>query len=124
MIVGIGIDITEIDRIAKGWGRFGDRFARRILHPHEVVRMPAANPVAFLAGRFAVKEAAVKALGTGFSDGIGPRDIEVGVAPAGAPQLVLHGKAAARMEVLGATRTHVSLTHGRDTAAAVVILES
>lgn len=124
MIVGIGIDITEIDRIAKGWGRFGDRFARRILHPQELARMPVANPVAFLAGRFAVKEAAVKALGTGFSGGIRPRDIEVGPAPGGAPQLILHGKAAARMETLGATRAHVSLTHGRDTAAAVVVLES
>lgn len=124
MIVGIGIDIVELDRIAAAWERFGERFARRILHPDEVKRLPHNAPVAFLAGRFAVKEAAVKALGTGFSAGIGPRDIEVRPLPGGAPGIAMHGAAALRLQTLGAKGLHVSLTHGRDTAAAVVVLEA
>lgn len=122
MIVGLGIDIAEISRIAKAWERHGQRFAARVLHPAELACLPP-SPVAFLAARFAAKEAAVKALGTGFSQGIGPRDIEVRPLPTGQPQLVLHGKAATRLATLGATAAHVSLTHGRDTAAAVVVLE-
>lgn len=122
MIVGLGIDIAELPRIARAWERHGKRFAERVLHPAELARLPDA-PVAFLAARFAAKEAAVKALGTGFTGGIGPKDIEVRPLPTGQPMLVLHAGAAARLAELGATTAHVSLTHGRDTAAAVVILE-
>ncbi|MFI3270880.1 MAG: holo-[acyl-carrier-protein] synthase [Pseudomonadota bacterium] len=130
MIIGLGIDITELERIEKAWARHGERFAKRILHADELARMPQSAPlnkaqVNFLAARFAAKEAAVKALGTGFSQGIGPCDIEVYSLPTGQPMLKFHGAAAERLAELGvlAEKTHVSLTHGRDTAAAVVILE-
>ena len=124
MIIGIGLDIVELDRIDRAWQRHGQRFAQRILCPAELERLPPRTPVAFLAARFAAKEAAVKALGTGFSNGIGPHDIEVRSLPSGQPCIQRHGKAAQRLGEMGATRALISLTHGRDTAAAVVILES
>jgi holo-[acyl-carrier protein] synthase len=122
MIRGIGLDIVEIARIERIWNRFGRRFAARILHPNELEMLPDL-PIAFLAGRFAVKEAAAKALGTGFDRGIGPLEIETARAASGRPVLCLHGNAAARLKELCAAHCHVSITHGRDTAAAVVVLE-
>lgn len=129
MITGLGIDITELERIKKAWLRHGQHFAKRILHENELISLAEkANQTAqvnFLAARFAAKEAAVKALGTGFSQGIGPRDIEVYSLPTGQPAIRFHGAAATRLTELGvpADGAHVSLTHGRDTAAAVVVLE-
>lgn len=153
MIIGMGIDITELDRIERAWQKHELRFAKRILHPTELERLASyttehgaksesscrsltekheegsslcqkKSPMtAFLAARFAAKEAAVKALGTGFSEGIGPCDIEVYSLPSGQPMLRFHGSAAQKMEALEAAHAHISLTHGRDTAAAVVIIE-
>lgn len=129
MIIGLGIDITELDRIKKTWLRHGERFAKRILHEQELLALSQKTSqnaqVNFLAARFAVKEAAVKALGTGFSHGIGPCTIEVYSMPTGQPMIRFHGAAALRLATLGvsAENTHVSLTHGRDTAAAVVVLQ-
>ena len=80
-------------------------------------------PDAGLAARFAAKEAAVKALGTGFSSGIGWRDVEVG-SENGRPSLTLHGRAAELASEMGVTGIHVSLTHEREYASAVVVLES
>jgi holo-[acyl-carrier protein] synthase len=82
-----------------------------------------AHPVRFLAARFAAKEAASKALGTGFSAGVTLSSIEVEGGERGKPLLKLHGQAKIRADELGVTRYHVSLTHGRDVAAAVVVLE-
>lgn len=123
MIVGLGIDTTELDRIEKSYMRHKERFVDRILHPNEASALPK-HPVPYLAARFAVKEAAVKALGTGFTQGIQFQDIEVQSEPSGKPVLQLHNRAAEIANSLGATRYHVSLTHGRDIASAVVILES
>lgn len=123
VIVGLGIDTTELDRIQKSFERHGDRFTSKILHPNEQAALPK-HPVAYIAARFAAKEAAVKALGTGFTQGIQFQDIEIQSEPSGKPTLVLHNKAAEVADALSATRYHVSLTHGRDTASAVVILES
>jgi holo-[acyl-carrier protein] synthase len=123
VIVGLGIDTTELDRIEKALTRHGDRFTSRILHPNELAKLPK-HPVAYLAARFAAKEAAVKALGTGFTQGIQFQDIEINSESSGKPVLVLHNKAAEVADTLSATNYHVSLTHGRDTASAVVILES
>lgn len=122
MILGLGIDITEISRVTRLWLKYGERFARRVLHPEEItaLRPPEAQ---FLASRFAAKEAAVKALGTGFSKDILPRDIAVATLPSGQPELRLHNAAKRRFTELGASRAHVSLTHGKETVAAVVILE-
>ena len=123
MIVGLGIDTTELDRIEKSYMRHKERFVNRILHPNEANALPK-NPVPYLAARFAVKEAAVKALGTGFTQGIQFQDIEVQSEPSGKPVLQLHNRAAEIADSLGASRYHISLTHGRDIASAVVILES
>lgn len=84
---------------------------------------PSPRTVAWVAARFAAKEATVKALGTGFSEGITPCEIEVRSTPSGKPELVLHGNAAKKAECLGVRTFHLTLTHTRDNAAAVVILE-
>ncbi|MFV0422129.1 holo-[acyl-carrier-protein] synthase [Oleidesulfovibrio sp.] len=123
MIVGTGIDLTELDRIRKALERHPERFAKRILHDNELESLQPVTP-ARLAARFAAKEAAVKALGTGFTMGISFKDLEVYNEANGKPALRLHGEAREQAEQLGVTRIHLSLTHGRDTAAAVVILEN
>ncbi|WP_174408280.1 holo-[acyl-carrier-protein] synthase [Desulfovibrio psychrotolerans] len=123
MIVGLGLDVCELDRIRRSWERFGQRFAARILHPNELNAMPA-DPVAYLAARFAAREAAVKALGTGFAQGIGFHDIEIARLPSGKPHLLFHGNATKVAGTMGVTRHHISITHGRDVACAVVVLES
>ncbi len=125
MIIGIGFDLVERARIHKIFARYGEHFARRLLHPQELAAMPKAPAAAvdFLASRFAVKEAGVKALGTGFSQGIGMHDVTVRSLPNGKPCLELYGKALERMNEMGATVAHISLSHARDVAGAVVILE-
>lgn len=124
MIVGLGIDLVELDRIGRSHERFGLRFAQKILHPGELAELPdGAAAVPFLAARFAAREAAVKALGTGFRGGIGFQAFCVRKNALGQPGLEFYGEAKAALEKLGAARVHLSLTHGRDTAAAVVILE-
>ena len=99
---------------------FGGKFAERILAPAELERLPG-EPAAFLASRFAVKEAAVKALGTGFRDGISPCEIEVRSDSLGKPGLVFHGAALERLREIGAVRAHLSLSHGRESAVAITI---
>jgi len=123
MILGLGLDVAELDRIRAGLTRFGARFTERVLTEAESADMPSAAPEAYVAARFAAKEACAKALGTGFADGVTFRSIEVRNLPGGAPSLLLHGRARERAEGLGVRRAHVSLTHGRDVAAAVVVLE-
>ena len=122
MIVGLGIDIAEMARLAKVYEKFGRRFLEKFLTPTELASLPA-QPLPYIAGRFAAKEAAVKALGTGFAEGIGPRDVAVRSLPSGKPELVLSGKAREKADALGAKKLHLTLTHTRDNAAAVVILE-
>ena len=125
MIVGLGADLVEIARVARLLERRGTRAARRILTPAELEEFAAAARGAqFLARRFAAKEAAVKALGTGFREGIGLRQIEVGHDRRGRPVLALHGAARARLEALGARRAHLTLSDERGFALAVVVLES
>jgi holo-[acyl-carrier protein] synthase len=124
MIVGIGLDLIEIDRIRDVYQRHRERFVKRVLTEDErayVLRFK--DPAERLAGRWAVKEAAFKALGTGLGEGMRWRDVEVRRAPSGKPELVLHGVALARAQELGATVFHVTLTHGNGLAMAQVILE-
>ncbi len=122
MILGLGLDVVELSRMLRSWERFGMRLADRLLHPDEksALRAPEAR---FLASRFAAKEAAAKALGTGFANGVNLHDISVRSLATGRPELVLHGGAARRASDMGVVRMHLSLTHGRETVAAVVILE-
>ena len=123
MIIGMGIDIVELARIEKSLDRFGLRFAEKILGPEELAGMPG-HPLNYVAGRFAAKEAAVKALGTGFSQGIGPAQVETVSGPGGKPNLLLHGEALQQAQAMGVTRCHVSISHDRSSAVAVVVLES
>jgi holo-[acyl-carrier protein] synthase len=123
MILGLGLDVAEIGRIRESLARYGERFIARVLTEAEASGIPQANPEAYVAARFAAKEACAKALGTGLANGVTLQDIEVGKLPSGAPVLRLSGRADELARSMGATRLHLSLTHGRDTAAAVVILE-
>jgi holo-[acyl-carrier protein] synthase len=119
----LGLDLTEVDRIAGVLERHGERFLARVFRPGEL-RRSRRHPRAFaehVAGRFAAKEAAMKALGLGWR-GLAFRDIEVGRDERGKPRLALHGGALERARALGVLQTEVSITHGRDVAAAVVAL--
>ena len=122
MIRGLGIDVVELDRIEAALARFRERFLARILTPAERAALPPI-PLTRAAGLFAAKEAAAKALGTGFAQGVAFHTLEILSDAAGRPTLTLHGPALARAEALGATSWHVSISHSRDTAAAVVVLE-
>ena len=123
MRVLLGLDLTEVDRVERVLARWGDRFVDRVFRPGEISRRrrhPRAR-AEHVAGRFAAKEATMKALGTGWR-GLGFRDIEVGRDPRGKPVLTLHGKALARARALRVASMEVSITHTSTTAAAVVAL--
>jgi len=125
VIRGLGIDIVKTERIREVYVRYGRKFARRILSAGELARFDETKrPVSFLAMRFAAKEAASKALGTGFRQGVGPRLIEVTHNAAGKPSLLLHGAAAEHAANLAVAYSHISLTDEAEYAAAVVVLES
>jgi holo-[acyl-carrier protein] synthase len=122
-IIGLGVDITEIDRIVATLGRFGDRFLNRVFTPGEIAycqQRRRTTPIHF-AGRFAAKEAAMKALGTGHTHGVLWRDVEV-VRHGGPPQLLFHGGAAHRFALLGAQSSLLTITHTGTIALAEVIL--
>ena len=125
MILGTGFDLTALPRIKALLEKHGERFLARILTEDELSTLPAepARRVAYAAGRWAAKEAAVKALGSGFSAGIGFHDVEVVSLEGGRPELRLHGRAAELAHERGVTSLHVSISHERDMAGAMVILE-
>jgi holo-[acyl-carrier protein] synthase len=124
MIVGTGVDITDVSRIKAAVERFGDRFLERVFTPEEVRYCTAkANPAERLAARFAAKEAGMKALGTGLRHGITWHDVEVVRQPGGRPAVRFSGKAAEFAERLGCKRAHLSLTHTAEQAMAFVVLE-
>ncbi len=124
MLVGTGIDITEIHRIQKSIDRYGDRFLDRIYTPGEKAYcLRKRNFAESFAARFAAKEAAAKALGTGISYGVTWLEIEVTRAPSGRPGLLFHGRAAQLAAALGVTHAALSLTHSRVEAMASVVLE-
>ena len=121
-IIGLGMDATEIDRIAQSIERYGDHFLRRVFTEGEIAYCQRKRDSApSFAARFAAKEAAMKALGTGFSRGVYWTGIEV-VRRGGPPQLRFHGGAAVRAEAMGATSSLLTLTHSRDLAIAHVLL--
>jgi holo-[acyl-carrier protein] synthase len=125
MIVGTGIDIAEVDRIAHSIERFGRRFLERIFTPDEIRYCESkANKAERYAGRFAAKEAGMKAIGTGWNRGVTWRDVEVQRAPGSRPTIVFHNRAGEFFRKLGAARAHLSITHTKDSAMAQVILES
>jgi len=125
MIVGTGIDITEVPRIRESIERFGDRFLHRVFTEGEIRYCDSkANRFERYAARFAAKEAGMKALGTGWNFGVRWRDVEVSRKPGGRPTLLFHGKAAEFAAKLGAVNVALSLTHTPQQAMAQVILES
>ena len=125
MIVGTGIDIAEVPRIAASIERFGRRFIERIFTPDEIRYCESkANKAERYAGRFAAKEAGMKAIGTGWSRGVTWQDVEVLRAPGSRPTVVFHNKAGEFYHSLGATRAHLSITHTKEVAMAHIILES
>ena len=121
-IIGIGFDATDIARIVATIERFGDRFIERIFTAGEIAYCRRRRrPAIHFAGRFAAKEAAMKALGTGHSQGVLWRDIEV-VRASGPPRLQFHGGAARRFEAIGGRSSVMTITHATDLAMAQVLI--
>ncbi len=122
MIVGLGIDLTEVPRIARMVDKWGDHFTHKIFTAAERdYAERRAHPAQHLAARFAVKEAALKALGV--PEGLSWHDMEV-TSDGGRPRLGLSGKAADAARAQGVIRLHVTITHTADTACAVVVTEA
>jgi holo-[acyl-carrier protein] synthase len=125
MIIGTGIDIAEVPRIQQAIERFGDRFLQRIYTEGEMRYCDSkANREERYAARFAAKEAAMKALGTGWSHGVRWRDCEVVRMPGGRPTITFHGRAAEFAAKLGVKNAALSISHTAEQAIAQVILES
>lgn len=125
MIAGIGTDIIRIERMTALFERHGRAFVNRIFTEEE--RNEAAtrkNPIEYYAGRWAAKEAVSKALQCGIGKNCAWKDINIINTPQGNPQMFLSGSAAARASEINAVKTHVSISHERDYACAMVILES
>ena len=124
MILGLGIDIIEVERIRASHEKFGDRFLNRILHPNEVAYcLSYRDPAPFLAARFAAKEAISKAFGTGIGSKLGWRDVEVGKRETGEPFVILHEAGQTLLRDRGAGGVLLSLSHTENYAAAVAVLE-
>ncbi|HEY0264339.1 MAG TPA: holo-ACP synthase [Granulicella sp.] len=125
MVLGLGTDLIEIERIEATLERHGDRFLHRVYTAGEIefCRRKGKTAAESFAARFAAKEAGAKALGTGISRGVSWREIEVLRKPGQRPELVFHGRAAERARAMGVRHISLSLTHNRTSAMAVVILE-
>jgi holo-[acyl-carrier protein] synthase len=125
MITGIGIDVVQNERILGSIQRFGDRFLNRIYTEAETEYCKkCVRPEIHYAARFAAKEAAFKALGTGWAAGVKWKDVEIVRLQSGKPELHLHGEALAHATAAGAKRFYVSLTHDQLVSCAVVVLEN
>ncbi len=124
MILGIGIDLIEVERIRKTFGKFGDRFVGRILHPAEIAYcLSYKDPAPFLAARFAAKEAISKAFGTGIGAQLGWHDMEVARKESGQPFVVLHEGGLKLLEERKGRIIHLSLSHTKEYANAIAVLE-
>lgn len=125
MIVGTGIDLAEVDRIRAAIERYGRRFIERVYTPSEIAYVERrANRFERYAGRFAAKEAGMKAIGTGWKRGVRWQDFEVSNLPSGRPTLKLHGEAARIANGLGVKLISLSITHTAQLGIAHVILEA
>lgn len=124
MVLGIGIDMEDVDRIRLVIERHGQRFLNKVYTPREIAYVDdTANRYERYAARFAAKEAAMKALGSGWNQGVQWKDLEIFNSPEGCPSLRLAGGALSRAMQMGYRRAHVSMSHTRSTAIAQVIIE-
>jgi holo-[acyl-carrier protein] synthase len=122
-ILGTGIDIVEVARVAETVEKFGERFLNRCFHPDEIAYCQQMKfPAIHLAARFAAKEAISKAFGTGIGKQLGWRDMEIRKKKSGEPFAVLHEKGAELAKQRGVTQIFISLTHSKDYAAANCVL--
>jgi len=123
VIFGIGSDVVRVSRIARALDRHGERFAQRLLSDAELAEFRrTARPAYFLAKRFAAKEAAVKAFGTGFRGGVALPDIAVGHDALGKPMLTFAAAAAQQKAKLGVGETFLTLSDDEDIALAFVVM--
>lgn len=123
MVLGVGIDTVSLERFRAAVGRWQDRFTERLFAPAETEALAGrTDPVPSLAARFALKEAVLKALGTGLRHGIAWHDIIIGKDHLGKPEVTLTGRAREVMEGLGGRRFMVSISHDTHSAVAVAIL--
>jgi holo-[acyl-carrier protein] synthase len=121
-VIGLGLDATDIDRIANTIKRYGPRFTHRIFTDREIAYCTRRRaPAIHFAGRFAAKEAAMKALGTGHSRGVLWRDVEV-VRAGGPPKLQFHGGAARQFAAMGGASSLLTITHSEALALAQVLI--
>jgi len=133
-LIGIGTDIVQISRMQKSVSRSNERFLQHILHPNEIEifqryqqsyqknNSPAQRHIAYLAKRFAAKEALSKALGTGIAQGVSLTEIEVYNNALGQPKLRLHGTTAKKAQQLGVKHCYLSLSDEKEYAIAYVVL--
>ena len=123
-VIGVGVDLLDVERLDAERRREGSGFLDRVFHPDEIAYCDArARPEEHYAARFAAKEAFAKALGTGIAKGVSWREIEVARDESGAPFFRLHGETAHIARGLGVRRVHLSLSHARTVAAAIVVIE-
>ncbi len=124
MIKGIGVDTIELERIGRVFEEYKERFLNRIYAPEErAYALEYEDPVPRLAARFAAKEACMKALGTGWNRGVRWKDIVVVNNRMGKPEMKLAGRAKEFFDKLSADHIHLSITHSREHATAIVIFE-
>jgi holo-[acyl-carrier protein] synthase len=124
MILGLGVDLVEVERIRAAHARFGEGFLARILGPTELAYCATyRDPAPHWAARFAAKEAISKALGTGIGLGLGWLDMEVLRHPSGQPYVVLHGKGLALLHERGGATLHLTLSHTAHHAVAMAVIE-
>jgi holo-[acyl-carrier protein] synthase len=124
MLIGTGVDMIEIERIAHSIERYGDRFLRRVYTDHEIAYCSRKRASAeSFAARFAAKEAGAKALGTGISKGVTWNEFQIEREPGGRPVLELRGRAALLAKELGVRTISLSLTHTGSLAMATVVME-
>src|ERR1700733_5604461 len=124
MLLGLGTDLIETRRVQQSIDRFGDRFLEPIFTVGEIAYCQRKkNAAESFAARFAAKEAGAKALGTGISRGVTWKEFEVRREASGRPTLHLSGRAAELAEAIGVKRVQLSLTHSREFALAVVVVE-
>ncbi|HER20355.1 MAG: holo-ACP synthase [Halothiobacillaceae bacterium] len=122
MILGIGTDLVEIERIRVALDRHGKRLIERVLGPDERDRLPETNRPAWIAKRFATKEAVAKALGTGFRDGLRLVDIQTRHDGNGRPEVVLGGRAREVLKRMGGGEISLSISDERSYALAFVVI--